>query len=182
MTPAGYMAKRLHKPKGFEVEGATDVYSVSSCVNDDFADYIEFWKHNKFWLFDSPRIIQNVARENGIDLKGTALFYYEIYEQEFDGQTWKPYKTEESFPTNVDPPITKSLEGYDVVTFWAGNAPEHSPLSCNSLAQEISTNAHCLFQSFEEAFVTLEHGKFRACEPGPYRIFAVYSVLWEPKA
>lgn len=127
MTPAGYMAKRVEKSKGFEIEGVTDVYSVGACVNDDFADYIEFWKHNKFWLFDSPSVIESVARENAIDLKGTALFYYEAHEREFDGETWKSYKTEESFPTNVNPPITKSLEGYDVVTFYCGSAPEHSP-------------------------------------------------------
>jgi hypothetical protein len=36
--PAGYMAKRDLK----------DVYSVSSCVNENFADYIEYWQHNGF--------------------------------------------------------------------------------------------------------------------------------------
>lgn len=176
------MAKRVQKPKGLEVEGVTDVYSVSGCVNDDFAEYIEFWKHNKFWLFDSPRIIQNIAQENGIDLKGTALFYYEVYEKEFDGEIWKTYKAEESFLTNVNPPITKSLEGYDVVTFYCGNAPEHSPLSCNGLARKINTNTHCLLESWEEAFASLETGKFKQCEPGPYRIFAVYSVPWEAES
>jgi hypothetical protein len=29
MTPAGYMAKREQKPKGFHVDGVADVYSVS---------------------------------------------------------------------------------------------------------------------------------------------------------
>jgi len=62
-----------------------DVYSVSNCVNDDFADYIKYWKHNGYWLFDSPEIIQTVARENSIQLAGTLLFYYEVFEKEFDG-------------------------------------------------------------------------------------------------
>lgn len=70
------------------------------------------------------------------------------------------------------------LEGYDVVTFVAQTAPECSPLSCNSLASEIETNSRCLLQSVEQAQELLENGTFDDSEPGPYRIFAVYSVAW----
>jgi hypothetical protein len=65
-----------------------------------------------------------------------------------------------------------------VVTFWAGNAPEHSPLSCNSIAEDVPTNSHCLLATFEEAETALNKGVFEDGEPGPYRIFAVYSVDW----
>jgi hypothetical protein len=178
MIPAGYMAKRVHKPKGFRVDGIADVYSVSGCVNTDFADYIGYWKHNGYWLFDSPEIIRAVAQENSIQLDGTFLFYYEVYEMEFDGKTWSPYLAEPSFPTNVIAPQGKVLEGFDVVTFHAKNAPEHSPLSCNGIAEEIRTNQHCLLESFAEAYDRLSGGAFNNAEPGPYRIFAVYSVAW----
>ena len=64
------MAKRgCEKPAGFELSSVEDVYSVSSHVNDDFADYIDCSKHNGFWLFDSPEIIREVARENPCHLK-----------------------------------------------------------------------------------------------------------------
>jgi hypothetical protein len=76
-----------------------DVYSFSGCVNENFADYIEYWKHNDYWLFDSPEIIQEVARQHSIDLEGTSLFYYEVHEMEFDGKAWSPYEAESSFPT-----------------------------------------------------------------------------------
>jgi hypothetical protein len=33
-------------------------------------------------------------------------------------------------------------------------------------------------QSFDEARTLVESGKFNEAEPGPYRIFAVYSVAW----
>jgi hypothetical protein len=79
---------------------------------------------------------------------------------------------------NVNPPSGRVLEGFDVVTFHAKNAPEHSPLSCNSLAKELSINAHCLFATFEEAETNLTNGAFDKSEPGPYRIFAVYSIDW----
>jgi hypothetical protein len=173
------MAKRVQKPKGFNMEEVTDIYSVGSCVNDDFADYINFWRHNGFWLFDSPEIIRDVAKENSIDLTGKSLFYYEVYEQEFDGSDWRLFHPEESFPTQVVEPENKRLEGFDVVTFFSGHAPECSPLSCNGLAKEIPTNPHCLLSSFEVAFAAIGHGKFNNSEPGPYRIFAVYSCDWE---
>jgi hypothetical protein len=178
MIPAGYMAKRVQKPKGFDMSQVAEVYSVSNCVNDDFADYIEYWKHNGYWLFDSPEIIRNLARENSIGLDGTLLFYYEVYEMEFDGESWIAYGPEKSFGINVLQPSIRMLEGFDVVTFYARNAPEHSPLSCNGLANEIHVNSHCLLDSFETAYNNLTHGKFHECEPGPYRIFAVYSVPW----
>jgi hypothetical protein len=74
--------------------------------------------------------------------------------------------------------MNRRLEGFDVVTFWAGNAPECSPLSCNSLAEKLPTNTHCLLASFEEARMRLEDGTLLSGEAGPYRIFAVYSVDW----
>ena len=153
----------------------TDVYSVSSHVNDDVADYINFWKHNGYWLFDSPDIIRAVAIENSISLERTSLFFYEVYEMQFDGESWKAYKPEESFATNVLLPSAKTLEGFDVVT---GNAPGCSPLSCNGLAHELRTNVHCLFDSFDDAYMNLTQGKFNNSEPGPYGIFAVYSAPW----
>ncbi len=170
------MAKRVQKPKGFNMDRVVEVYSVGGCVNDDFADYINFWKHNGYWLFDSPEIIRTVAKENAISLEGAQFFYYEVYEKEFDGKIWSAYEPEASFATNVAQPSAKVLEGFDVVTFYCRNAPEHSPLSCNGLAKRISTNPHCLLNSFEEAFAALNEGAFEKSEPGPYRIFAVYSV------
>jgi hypothetical protein len=56
-----------------------------------------------------------------------------------------------------------------------------SPLSCNSLAKDLSTNAHCLFTTAEEAAMHLENGDFEESEPGPYRIYAStqsISVNW----
>jgi hypothetical protein len=129
-------------------------------------------------MFDSPEIIRVVAQENSIDINGTRLFYYEAFESEFDRQNWKTFAPESSVLTDVTQPPLKRLEGFDVVTFSAGNSPEHSPLSCNGLAEEIPTNAHCLLESFEKAEAHLNSGMFIRCESGPYRIFAVYSVDW----
>ncbi len=176
------MAKRVQTPAGFHADGVIDVYSVSNCVNKDFANYIHYWKHNGYWLFDSPEIIQAVAQDNHIQLEGTSLFYYEVYEKEFDGKNWLPYGPHASFTTNVLLPSDKTLEGFDVVTFSAHGSPECSPLSCNGMANEIHTNDHCLLVSFEEAVAKVAAGAFETAEPGPYRIFAIYSVPWRSRS
>ena len=175
MIPAGYMAKHVsQKPDYLKAAQVTEIYSVSACMSANFADYISLWKHNGYWLFDSPEVILTVARENSIDLALTTLFYYEVYELEFDGKNWNSYAP--NFAVNVTPPARKKLEGFDVVSFFARSSPECSPLSCNSMAEEVPTNAHCLLASFEEAERLLNSGVSNNSEPGPYRIFSVYSV------
>ena len=172
------MAKRIAKRPDWLGEQIIDVYSVSGCISKYFANYISFWKHNGYWLFDSPERIEEVAREAAIDLTGATMFYYEVYKHQFDGdeKTWKLLQPEESFGVNVLVPAAKRLEGFDVATFFAGSTPECSPLSCNDLASSIHTNEHCLMDSLEEAVERLEAGDFANSEPGPYRIFAVYTL------
>ena len=177
MIPAGYMAKHVReKPDSLKASQVKNIYSVSPCISENFADYISLWKHNGYWLFDSPEIILAGSRENSIDVTPTTLFYYEVYELEFDGKGWNTFAP--NFPVNVTPPARKNLEGFDVVTFFARSSPECSPLSCNSLADQIPTNAHCLLASFEIAERSLSDEAFDDSEPGPYRIFSVYSLDW----
>ncbi len=179
MIPAGYMAKRVSpKPDWLNAPHVVDIYSVGNCQSADFADYIPYWKHNGYWLFNDPGIIKTVARENSISIEGATLFYYEVYEKEFDGENWREFSPERSFPTNVTVPTTKQLEGFDVVNFTGRTSPECSGLSCSSLASSLRTNSHCLFNSFDEAQTAVSEGAFNESEPGPYRIFAVYLVFF----
>ncbi|MES9981547.1 MAG: hypothetical protein ABW107_22780, partial [Candidatus Thiodiazotropha sp. 6PLUC5] len=64
------MAKHVvDRPDWLKSNHVNDVYSVSNCVSDYFADYINFWKHNGYWFFNSPEIIQELADEHSIVLK-----------------------------------------------------------------------------------------------------------------
>ena len=178
MIPVGYMAKKVvQRPDWLKVPNVYDIYSVSSCFSRNFMDYINFWRHNGYWFFDTPRTIRELSQENKVDLKDLTFFYYEVYEKEFDEEqkTWLFFEPEE-FPTHVILPTHREFHGYDVVTFSMGTNPECSPLSCNHLASEIRTNAHCLLESFEETKKRLEVGRFDHAEPGPFRIFAVYTI------
>ena len=172
------MAKQVcSAPAWLRTDAVSDIYSVSNCLSTAFCDYIGHWKHNGYWLFDSPAAISEVAAAEALDLSEHKLFYYEVYEKQFSAQRrdWEAFAPEKSLETRVAVPPQKQLEGYDVVTFSAGTSPECSPLSCNRLAETLPINRHCLFASFEEAKHQLESGAFDQCEPGPYRIFAVFS-------
>jgi hypothetical protein len=178
MIPVGYMGKRVaRRPGWLAAAGVEDIYSVSGCVSPHFADYVPYWKHNGYWFFDTVEAIQSLARAQSIDLAGCQIFYYEVFEQEFDDRTrhWQAFVPEEAFRTAVRAPAAKRLEGYDVVTFSAHTGPECSPLSCNGLAASIRTNRHCLLISLKEATECIESGALGDSEPGPLRVFAVYS-------
>jgi hypothetical protein len=181
MTPVGYLAKQvLKRPDWLNAGHVADVYSVSGCISPDFADYVKFWKHNGCWFFDSPAKIQELAADQEIDLTGTTLFFYEMYEQQFDekNSAWTEVPADCFISSGISLPASKVLQGFDVVTYSCGTTPECSPLSCNSLATQVETNAHCLLPSFQRAKQLLKEGLFRNSEPGPFRIFAVYSIPW----
>jgi hypothetical protein len=182
MIPMGFMAKRTDPPPGWRAPSQVrDVYSVGSCVNDSFEDDTS-WKENFWGFYDSPEVIRRVAQENAIDLLRTKLFYYEAHELEFYGGDWRQFSPGPISPVepHVVSPQQKQLEGYDVVTIWVENSPvpEHSPLSCNGLANTLKTNSHCLFDTFEEALAAVKNGQFNGCEPGALRIFSVFSIEW----
>jgi hypothetical protein len=179
MIPVGYMYKKVvRRPDWLKVANVDDIYSLSGCVSENFTDYIKYWKHNGYWLFDSPAAMEAIARDNAVALAGMTLFYYEAFEEQFDenSKTWSVFEPEASFPTDVEPPVSARLEGFDVTTFTVGTSPECSPLSCNGLARKIAVNRHCLFESFEPAKQALEAGLFDKSEPGPFRIFAVHTL------
>lgn len=179
MRPIAYLYKDVaSRPEWLHAPNVTDVYSLSACVSTNFADYISDWKHNGYWLFDSPSVMIKLAADNAIVLDGLKLFYYEVFEEEFDGESreWRTFEPESSFELNVVLPETKVLEGFDVTLFTCHTSPECSPLSCNSFAATLPTNQHCLFNTFHVARQAIENNGFPACGPGPYRIIAVYSI------
>lgn len=179
MIPVGYVAKSVTaRPKWMKAEAVDDICSVSGCIAKYFADYIPFWRHNGYWLFNTPEEIVQLAQDESIVLSDMTFFYFEAHERQFDEDTrlWSTFVADASFATDVHAPQDAQLLGYDVTTFTCGNAPECSPLSCNDLAAEIPVNRHCLFDQFDDAVQALERGMFDNCEPGPFRILAVYRL------
>ena len=179
MIPLGYMLKQVAAtPEWMKAPQVKQVFSVSNCVSRDFADYVPRWRHNGWWLFDSPAALHALAADMHVPVAGLTMFYYEAFEQEYDAdkKAWTAIASEPDVPTNVQIPASKHLQGFDVVTFTVHTTPECSPLSCNALAAEIGTNPSCLLDSLERARALLESGAFDNSEPGPFRIVAVYTL------
>jgi hypothetical protein len=183
MVPLGYMAKHVAvRPEWFKAAVVDEVLSVSPCVSQDFADWVNYWRHNGYWLFDSPSVIQALALEHSLDISDCRWFYYEAHGLAYgeDGEGWGSIAANPEFKTSVQPPSNAILRGYDVVSYSCGNAAECSPLSCNHMAEEIVTNRYCLLDSFELAHRLIDQRLFIDCEPGPYRIVAVYEISPPP--
>jgi hypothetical protein len=179
MKPAGFMYKKVEKDNDLPVD---DIYCYGGCTTVDFAEFIPYCKHNKYYIFDNPELMQEIAKLETINLNKMLLLYYEIYELQFRevSQQWEEYSSSMTgFPLeNIQIPVLKKLEGFDVTCFSGHSSPECSPLSCSHLAQKVSVNRHCLFSTFEEAKSALENDLFNInnSEPGPFRITAIYSL------
>lgn len=185
MVPAGYLLKRIGRPPDW-LKGAQilDIYSVSDCVNDDLVDLKAIWAHNTFGVANAPEVLWRLAREGQIDTSEAQLLFYEAYELEIESEDWLqspppwrpltplPSGTVASFPAVK--PDNAVLVGYDVVV--CEDFLEHSPLSCNGIARSVPVNAHCLFDTLEQAKTAIESGGFNNCEPGIYRIYSVSVV------
>lgn len=186
MIPIGYMYKILWPKRNLQLaKQIENVYTLGDCSGNsthDFYDYVTLWKHNGYWLFNTPEEMQAIANELQIDLSKMTLFYYEAYEHEFDfvGESdepvWSPFEADSHFHTNIAVPATKSFVGFDVVEYTQGNSPECSLLACTDLTETLNVNEHCLFKTIEDAKAALENCDFHALEPGPYRVIAVYLV------
>ncbi len=189
MLPAGYLLKHIVPPPEWLATGPSlirDVCSVSDCVNDNVVDVQGAWQHNGFGLANSPDVLEALAVDAGADVSSAVLLYFTAYdrEQESDGWTFdaagwraKSRASSAAIADDVRVPAseTTTLLGYDVVVF--GDFLEHSPLSCNSIAEGLPVNEHCLFESLEEAVGAIDAGAFgNGCEEGRYTIFGVHRV------
>ncbi len=184
MIRLGYMRKQPQAiPDFLEDKNVKAIYSVASCQGDYFTrNWIDYWKHNGYWFYNTPEDIDALCKENNIDYSDTILFYYEGYELEFDfdeqgEEEWKPYACDKDMKTDVRIPLEKHLVGFDVVEYCCRNSAEDSLASCcKDIAVACTLNEYCLFDTFEEAKQALVSGIYHDAEPGPYRILAVYLI------
>jgi hypothetical protein len=176
MLPAGFMPKRIKdRPEWLASDDVLTVLSVSSCVSVDAVDSLGAYDLNSFWMFKTATSATAAASEVE-QPSAWRLFYYEVFEQEFDDDRWMPLPSEVGSTGAVEPPDHKALLGFDVVTVSSGGRPECSPLSCNAVAADIETNSHCLMPTLEQAIALAENPILDDAEEGALRIFAVYEV------
>lgn len=178
MISVGFMGKLISPcPEWILKDSVQSVYSVSNCISSDFCEESGYNLRNHYWFFDSPQIIMSLSKAESISLGLLALLYYELYPKQYD-MGWQDLNEYMNITSQIAKPLGPSLLGYDVVSTSVGVVPECSPLSCNSLANELPVNKYCLFDTLSDAITSLENGEFDDSEPGPYKIFSVYSTQW----
>jgi hypothetical protein len=173
----GYFAKEPPNPAEAEFLGpGEDIGSVAECIVSGAESWIQHWKHNKFWRFDSEQLALSVVpveRRASFD-----VYAYESYPLLFDVDGEQPLEMPQ---LDVEPVGSDySVLGYDVVELRSIGRPGDeqpnyefgcSPLTCNSLLKEMRVNAHCLLETAAEALelagrVAASDGTMG--EPGPY--------------
>ncbi len=175
MTPIliGYFPKRtMKRPEWLKAMSVDEVCSVSECVSRGPANWIDNWRHNEMWVYDSPELASSVvpeAERNEYD-----LYAYKILPVVFDEGSQQPF----AVPELEVQPLPGAFErlGIDVVSRSFGNCFDHSPLSCNGMAEHVAMNRHCLVEDVETAFRLAAEFEAGGCEPGPYHVVEVWRL------
>lgn len=151
MTPTliGYFPKRtLKRPDWLKARGLEEVCSVSNCISEGPDGWIDQWRHNDMWAYDSPELAWSVVPEA---VRGEFdLYAYHMFPVEFVEGEQRPFPS----PPLYVQPLPPSFErlGCDAVSRSCGTSFECSPLSCNRMAEHVPTNRHCLVDDAETAF------------------------------
>ena len=151
---------------------------MAACTsrNMDFNPYVS--GVTSIGLLVSPQAAIDLCEREADDLDDYTLFYYEGYEKEYDEKehAWRPCDYGDQSESVISlAPSTRVFQGFDIVEFSGGKNSGCSVLSCNSAAERVKTNEHCLLGTLEEAIAAIGSGAIQPAEAGPYRIIAIYT-------
>jgi hypothetical protein len=168
---AGFFPKATQpRPDWLKVDSVEEIASVSDCISAAPPNWIQHWTHNALGFYDSQAAAEAILEgaAAGYDLYAYEMFPFHCLDRKVESV---PVER----PAGRVPPDFDFL-GYDIVTRSTGSFFECSPLSCNHVAQDYATNAHCLLDDEALAYQALlamsEPGS--GVEPGPYYLFKVY--------
>ena len=172
----GYRVKRRWRPDArWDPQNRTGVIeacSVSDCLAAPPDEWVQRWDFNRATCYATPQ-----AAEATIPPSERTSYWLYAYWLVADASEQADAIVEMAFVTGLPPlpgtpgPSDYELLGFDVVGL-SNNALgfEHSPLSCNGLAQSKNVNRFCLIDDRERALALAS--RFRApdagYEPGTY--------------
>ena len=174
-TLIGYFAKpTMKRPDWLKAPEVEEICSVSNCMSRGDWDWINEWRHNEMWVFDSPALAMSVVPE--ASRSACDVYAYRLFPVRYFKGSRQPFVISPVQPIQLEGSFDKL--GYDLPSRETESEFGHSPLSCNHLASEVPTNRYCLLDTAEEAFAiapTLEvPGQPMRGEPGPYHIVEVW--------
>jgi len=197
----GYFPRRqTGPPPNYRLPpGVTEIANVGHYTSDGPANWIDQWRHNGMWFFDSEALARKVIADAiQIDIESDSqrdppwrvklsrepgcsydFYAYRMFPCRFVDGRQEPYDLS---GLQCDPlPTDYERLGCDAVN-WSGSAHLGcSPLFCNGRAGDIPVNRFCLIDEPERALALAQifsgsHGN--GCEPGDYFVLEV----WRKKA
>lgn len=167
----GYFPKRkMLRPVWLKNPQIEQICSASDCISEGPIDWIDQWRHNDMWAYDTAELAWSVVPE--AERKDFEIHAYRMFPVIFEAGAEKPFE----LPLlQVKPlPDTFELLGFDAVSRTMGNIFEHSPLSCNHMADEIAVNRYCLVDNEQAAFQMAQRFEAGEGEPGLYYVVEVW--------
>ena len=148
----------------------TELASVSECISPGPANWIDEWRHNNAFFYESPADARSVVPEAGAS-------DYRLYAYRMLTESFGSYDDATSVDVNVTPAeIDDSFifAGYDVVSRSYASNFECSPLSCNEMGAEVPVNEYCLIDRLDEAIRFAQRCGEEQPEPGVYYVLEVW--------
>lgn len=168
----GYFPKRVaQRPDWLKAPRVAAIRSVSDCISAGPPGWIQHWTHNQMWAYPTVAAARAVVPAGAGDA-------YEVHAYRMLPARWERGQSIAiDLPAVAVEPLPQEFErlGFDAVSMqWAGGMFECSPLSCNSMAEQIQTNEHCLLPSQAEAEQVALRFSSEEPEPGPYYVVEVW--------
>ena len=169
----GYVCKQLKPPPPeFEPRGLREIASVSNCIVDRPDGWLTLWRHNDWFLYDSPDLAREVARDcQAYDWPVSAYLVKPIEYRPEGEVSFSVASTAQPIPSYFQ------LLGWDVASRCFTPEFECSPLSCNGLATEVGVNELCLLESEDEAVAFARRCAAEQPEPGTYFVVEIWREL-----
>lgn len=173
----GYFPKKTMKQNGLSKNPAVkEICSVSTCISEGPNDWINKWKHNDWWYYDTESIAMEVI-EDSKNLYD--IYAYKVLPIVFDGGIEKPIDVKTTAKENLG---EYELLGYDVISRFTGNEFGCSPLSCNYGCDTYEVNRFCLIDRLDDVWrickeIAKDSKEKNKWEPGPYYLIEVYRKL-----
>jgi hypothetical protein len=173
MIDAGFFAKRVAlKPEDLHAAGVREICSVGECISPGPEKWFELWLHNDLGWFN--RIADALRTIPAGEESHYRVFAYRIHPEKFTAAG----RVRFAIPGNVQPePIPSGFRrlGFDSAnkTMESVLGLEHSPVSCNYMADELPVNEFCLFGELSDAIAAAERFAAEQPEPGDYYVVEV---------
>lgn len=166
---AGYFPKRiLPRPDWLAAPAVREIWSVSNCMSKGPEGWIDHWKHNAQWLYDTVALAASVVPPEERD--AFTIVGYRVAATMLDEGHEVP------LDEAIQPPLGPEA-GFESVGFDAVGLHQKtfacSPLSCNRGAESFATNEECLFRTAADAMAAAREFSRGNWEPGPYWIVEV---------